>query len=101
MVLRGRFTVISRIVATAIVLILAFGEFWRDTLGVGAILNPLGFLFLLVAAIIWFEWDLVREAFASAKNESNIPIIRLGSNFIKGISISQQPHSGRSDSPDQ
>ena len=92
---------IIRIVATGIVLILSFGEFWRDTMGVRGILNPLGFLFLLVAAIVWFEWDLVRDAFASAKNESNIPIIRLGSNFIKGISISQQPHSGRSASPDQ
>jgi len=73
-VLRRRFTVITRIVATAIVSILALGEFWWDTMGVGGILNPLGFLFLLVAAIIWFEWDLIRDAFATAKNESNIPM---------------------------
>jgi len=42
---------------------------------------------LLLAAIIWFKWDLVRDAFSSAKNESDMPIIRVGSNIINGMSV--------------
>jgi hypothetical protein len=99
--LRRRFAVITRIVATTIVLILAFGAFWSDAMGAGRILNPFGILFLVLAGIVWFKWDLVRDAFGTAKNESAVPIIRLGSNLIKGISISQQPRSGRSASPDR
>ena len=92
---------ITRIVATTIVLILAFGAFWWDAMGVGRILNPFGILFLLIAAIIWFKWELVRDAFSTAKNESSMPIVRLASKVIKGMNISQQPRSGRSASPDQ
>ena len=98
-VLRRRFTVISRIVATAIVLILAFGALWWGAMD--ALSMSIGIILFLFAAIIWFKWDLIRDASATAKNESDVPIIRLGSNMIKGMSILQQPHSGRSASPDQ
>ena len=67
---------IRRIVATAVVLFLAFGAFWGNAMGAGHIANPFGILFLLLAAIVWFKWDLIHDAFSSAKNESDMPITR-------------------------
>lgn len=117
-VLRGRFTVITRVVATAFVLILAFGAFWLGALDAAHMLDPNGALFmlfvgivwLLLAGIVWFKWDLVRDAFrngrvafGATKNEhdSGPPIDRFGSNEIRGIFIAKQPRSRRSASPDQ
>ena len=91
--LRWRFTMITRIVATAIVLILAFGAFWWDAMGVGRILNPFGILFLFIAAIVWFKWDLVRDAFGTANNESGPPINRTWS---RGVRLLQRFVIGKS-----
>jgi hypothetical protein len=47
---------------------------WRE--------NPSNSLF---AALVWFGWQTIREAFKSVKDESNIPILRMGSTIIKGM----------------
>jgi uncharacterized membrane protein YbhN (UPF0104 family) len=77
--------VVIRIFTTALVLLLAFGAFWSDALDAGYVLNPVGILLLSLAGSIWFLWEPFRDAFVSAKEESNIPIIRLGSAIIAGL----------------
>ncbi len=119
--LRRRGTVMSRIVATATVLILAFVAFRFGPLDVARMLNPSDILFMLLmgivwflfAGIIWFKWDSLREAFRVGRTSysflssgqrrvgSGPPITRGGSNLIMGMFISQQPRSGRSASPDR
>ena len=76
---------IARATCTAIVLLLAFYAFWGNALNAGHIFNPFGILGLLVAYIVWFKWDIVRGAFASVKDESNIPILRMGYRIIQGF----------------
>jgi hypothetical protein len=56
---------IGKLIATAILLLLAFVAFWGDALGAGSLINPFGILFLLLAAVTWFKWESVREAFRS------------------------------------
>ena len=82
---------VARISATAAALLLAFNAFWGDALGAGHVLNPFGILFLLLAALIWFAWNPLREGFTSAKDESDIPIIRLGPAIIGGLSRTFRP----------
>jgi hypothetical protein len=77
--------VIARIIATSVALFLAFYAFWGDVLGGGHFLNPSGIAFLLLTAFIWFGWGTIRGAFKSVADESNIPIIRLGSAIIRGM----------------
>jgi hypothetical protein len=77
---------IGKLIATTILLLLAFYAFWGDALGAGYLFNPFGILFLLLAAVTWFKWEAIREGFRSAKDESNIPIIRLASKIIGGMS---------------
>jgi hypothetical protein len=77
---------ITRIVVTSAILLLGIYAFWGDALGGGPILNlPFGIIFVLLAAFIWFKWGSIRENFKSAKNESEIPIIRLNAPLIKGM----------------
>lgn len=52
---------ITRIVATAVALILAFGAFWLNPGDAAYIF--VGIISLLFAGVIWFKWDLVRDAF--------------------------------------
>ena len=66
---------IARLITTAILLLLAFGAFWGNALGAGYLLNPFGILFLFLAAVTWFKWEAIREAFRPAKDESNISTI--------------------------
>jgi hypothetical protein len=76
---------VVRILVTALMLLLAFAAFWGNALDAGYVLNPFGILFLFLAGVIWFLWPSVRNGFISAKNESNVPIIRLGSAIIAGL----------------
>jgi hypothetical protein len=76
---------IARAMCTAIMLLLALYAFWGNALGAGQIFNPFGIMFLLFAYIIWFKWDIVRGAFASIKDESHIPILRMGYKIIQGM----------------
>jgi hypothetical protein len=73
---------IGRLMATAILLLLAFYAFWDDVLGAGRLF---GILFLFFAAVAWFKWETVRDGFSAAKGESELPIIRLASKIIGGM----------------
>jgi len=75
---------IIRVIATVVVVALGIYAFWGDAMGAGHILNPFGILFLLLAGLIWFAWEPIRESFKSAK-ESEMPILRMGSTILKGM----------------
>jgi len=75
---------IIRVIATVVVVALGIYAFWGDAMGAGHILNPFGILFLLLAGLIWFAWEPIREGFKSAK-ESEMPILRMGSTILKGM----------------
>src|SRR5215469_17163848 len=95
----GRLTMIARLIATAILSLLAFYAFWGDALGTGYLINPFGIIFLLLAAVTWFKWDAVREAFGQAKDESNISTIDAIAGQIGGMfSKRQGPARRRSSS---
>lgn len=89
----------ARIVVTTVVFALGVLAFVTDGLGGGHLFNPSGIAFLLLAAFIWLAWEPIRTAFATAKDESNIPIIRLGSAIIRGMRRVSQPRR-RSDETD-
>lgn len=76
---------IARCVCTLALLILAFFAFWGDALDAGRVFNPIGLLFLFLAAVAWHKWEIVRGAYGSAKNESNIPILRMGYKVLEGF----------------
>ena len=75
---------IGRVIATAMLLLLAFCAFWDNALGLGRI-NALGFLFVVFAAVAWLKWEVIRDAFSTAKGESQLPIIQLGTKIIGGM----------------
>jgi hypothetical protein len=73
---------IGRLMATAILLLLAFYALWDDVLGAG---RMFGILFLFFAAVAWLKWEMIRDGFSAAKGESELPIIRLASKIIGGM----------------
>ena len=77
---------IGRLIATAILLLLAFYAYWGNALGAGRI-DPFSILCLLLAAVAWFKWEIIRDGFFVAKGESRLPIIRLASKIIGGMQI--------------
>jgi hypothetical protein len=90
---------IGKLIATTILLLLALVAFWGDALGTGYLVNPYGVLFLFLAGVTWFKWEAVREAFRSAKDESDVPVIRLSSKVIGGMgSLLRGPPRRRSSS---
>jgi hypothetical protein len=72
----------GRSIATAIMMLLAFGALLGDPMGIG---YPTGALLVICAALTWFQWDTISEGFRSAKDESNVPIIRMGAKIIGGM----------------
>jgi hypothetical protein len=86
---------VGRTVATVVALVFAFYAFYGDAMGQGRVLNPFGILCLGFAALIWFKWDLVRDSVRSAKNESDLPIIRLGAKIIQGMADAQKSSASR------
>ena len=86
---------IIRVIVTVVALTLGIYAFWGDALGQGRVLNPFGILFLLLAGLIWFGWEPIREGFKSAKNESELPVLRLGSKILMGISASTRDDERR------
>ena len=76
---------IPRILVTAAAALLGLYAFWGNILGAGHFLNPFGFMFLILAAAIWVGWEPLREGFTSAKNESELPISRLGAKIVSGM----------------
>jgi hypothetical protein len=73
---------LGRFVATASIVLLAFGAFWIDAVGIG---NSIAVVLVLVAAVTWFNWPIIEAAFRSVKDESDLPIIRLSSRIISGM----------------
>ena len=87
---------IGRVVATAILFLLAIYAFWGNALGAG-IINPFGILFLLLAVVTWFKWETIRNGFAAARGESEMPIIRMASKILGGMgSLRHDPPQRRS-----
>jgi hypothetical protein len=60
-------------------LLLAFVAFWDNALEAGYLTNPYGYLFLLLAVVIWFKWAAIRAGFYAAKGEF------LENNMLGGI----------------
>ena len=79
---------VPKLAATAILLLLAFTAFFSPSgcdncqQHLGA---PFGILFALIAAIVWFKWESIREGFHDEKNGSELPIIRLGAKSLAGL----------------
>jgi hypothetical protein len=65
----------ARILLTLAMLLLAAGGFFGAAPNPAGPLNPFGILFLFVSGVIWFAWDLVREAFG---NRLDVITVRLG-----------------------
>ena len=59
---------------------------------------PFGILFVIIAALTWITWERIREGFDAARNESQIPIIRLGVMGIRGLAslVRRGPRQPRS-----
>lgn len=76
---------ISRVLVTLIMLFLAVYAFWSGAFGEGHFFNPFGILFLGLTVFVWFKWRSICGAFRSASEESNIPVIRMGSSIIDGM----------------
>jgi hypothetical protein len=90
---------IGKLIATTILLLLAFYAFWGDALGTGYLINPFGIIFVLLAVVTWFKWEAVREAFRPTKEESNISTIDAIAGQIFGMfSKRQGPARRRSSS---
>ncbi|HZT87318.1 MAG TPA: hypothetical protein VFA12_05065 [Stellaceae bacterium] len=67
----------GRIVATALLILLAIGGFFGAGPTPASPLNPSGILFLVLSGVVWFAWELVSESFAAARDGGDIQIIRL------------------------
>lgn len=89
---------IAKILTTLIMFGLAVNAFWSNALGAGHFFNPFGILFLFLTALVWFAWDTISDAFKSVKDESHIPILRMGSKIIAGMA-SPQPKRRDSGEP--
>jgi hypothetical protein len=76
---------IAKMVTTAAMLFLAIYAFVGDALGAGHFFNPFGILFLALTALVWLGWGPVHDGFMSAKQESNLPIIRLSAKTVGGM----------------
>lgn len=76
---------IARVFVTAILLLLAIGGFFGAAPTAASVFNPFGLLFLALAGVTWFAWDIVREGFASNSGRPGVPVIRLGAGIIGGM----------------
>jgi hypothetical protein len=92
---------VARILVTAVTLLLAAGAFFGAAPIPASPLNPFGILFLTIAGVIWFAWDVIREGFSygagSGRDGPQLPLLaRFGPVLIKGITTVQRldRHSG-------
>jgi hypothetical protein len=76
---------IGRVFATAATFGLAVVAFWSGALGGGHIANPVGIMLLFAAAVAWFAWPTIREGFKAARDESDLPVIRLAGSALAGL----------------
>jgi hypothetical protein len=89
---------VNRMLVTAVVPLLALGAFWGNALDAGRFFNPFGILLLFLAVVVWLMSVPLRDGFIAAKNESNIPIIRMGSAIIRVLRPSQRRSTSASGS---
>ena len=80
----------ARLLVTAVTLLLAAGAFFGAAPIPASPLNPFGILFLAIAGVIWFAWEVIREGFVygagSGPDGTQLPLVaRFGPVFIKGI----------------
>jgi hypothetical protein len=87
---------IARLIAVAIVLLLALYAFVGDALGAGQVANPFGIMFLALAVLVWYGWRPIHDGFVSAKRESDLPVIRLSAKMIRGMTSPNEPLPRRS-----
>ena len=73
---------VGRSLVTAFLLLLGAGAVYSDALSIG---YQTGLLFLLLAVVAWFQWEAISAGFRAAKDESNVPIIRLGAKALGGL----------------
>jgi hypothetical protein len=81
---------VVRMLVTAALLMLAAGAFFGAAPVPASPLNPFGILFLAIAGVVWFAWDVIREGFSygagSGQDGAQVPLLaRFGPIFIKGI----------------
>jgi hypothetical protein len=76
----GRFKMIGKLLATLVMLVLAFVAFSADALNGGYFATATGFLFLVLAVVIWFKWGTIGRIFSAA--EGNDPIIETASKVV-------------------
>ena len=60
---------ISRLLATLVMLLLAFVAFWDDALNASYFNAVTGFLFLFLAIVIWFKWGAIGRIFYAAEEK--------------------------------
>ena len=71
---------IIRMLATMVMLVLAFVAFSDDALNAGYFATITGFLFLFLAVVIWFKWGTIGRILNAA--EGNDPIIETASKVV-------------------
>src|SRR4051794_614296 len=87
----GRFKMISRLLATLGMLLLAFVAFSDNALNAGYFTTVTGFLFLLLAVVIWFKWGTIGRIFYAV--EGNDPIIETASKVVSRIGFPRHDRS--------
>lgn len=55
---------LARIACTALSLLLAAGNFFGGVLLPPGPLNPFGVVFLALAGVFWFGWEMIQDAYA-------------------------------------
>jgi hypothetical protein len=71
---------ISRLLATFVMLVLAFVAFSDDALNGGYFATITGFLFLFLAVVIWFKWGTIGRILYAAEGKD--PIIETASKIV-------------------
>jgi hypothetical protein len=81
---------ILRILCTGAALLLAgFGFFGNPVMANP--LSPFGIVFLLVAGVVWFGWDMIRDAYAYReeicpnRGQAFLQTVRLGPVLVGGL----------------
>ena len=91
---------ISRLLATLVMLLLAFVAFSDNALNAGYFTTITGFLFLFLAVVIWFKWGTIGRIFYAA--EGNDPIIETASKVVGRMGFRRHdPSSHHSPSSDR
>jgi hypothetical protein len=86
---------IGRLLATFVMLLLAFAAFWGNALDGGYFSTITGFLLLFLAVVTWFKWATIERIFYAADGD---PIIGTTRKVIGGLFRRNDPPLHRSSS---